>query len=47
MTADPTNGALLSVRDLRTYFSDRQGVISRLRRHRSAPSANASPPMPQ
>ena len=35
MTADPSGGALLSVRDLRTFFSDRQGVIARLLRHKT------------
>ena len=35
MTADPQSGPLLSVRDLRTFFSDRQGVIARLLRRKS------------
>jgi oligopeptide/dipeptide ABC transporter ATP-binding protein len=35
MTANPPGGALLSVRDLRTFFSDRQGVIARLLRHKT------------
>jgi oligopeptide/dipeptide ABC transporter ATP-binding protein len=35
MTADPHNVPLLSVRDLQTFFSDRQGVIARLLRHKS------------
>ncbi len=35
MTADPPRGALLSVRDLQTFFSDRQGVIARLLRRKT------------
>jgi peptide/nickel transport system ATP-binding protein len=35
MTADPNGGALLSVRDLQTFFSDQQGVIARLLRHKA------------
>jgi oligopeptide/dipeptide ABC transporter ATP-binding protein len=35
VTADQGREALLSVRDLQTYFSDRQGVIARLRRRKN------------
>ncbi len=35
VTADTPGGALLSVRDLQTYFRDRQGVIARLLRRKS------------